>query len=390
MSTLTLTNLVNDIYIAADTVGRELTGFIPSVTTNTDSVRASVGDNVTAAFTAEAGALQNIGEGTMSVPEGVAQEITGSTLQLTNAKAVQIPMGAEKEMQLRNSGRYDTVYGDLIKQAMRKLVNQMEADLALEVKNNARTVCGGATNAKPFASASTDLIALARNQLVDAGCPDTDGQVSAVMNSATSLGLRVNSGLFNADSAGSTDVREQGILINVHGVNMRESGQISAHTAGTMTLHDPDGALAAGDTSFAFSGSDAGTLLNGDVIQFGGAGQKYVVATGSTSGAATGTILLNGTGIIDAVTAGTEITMEGDYTPTTVFHRNAVELAMRAPALPSVGDAAVDSMIVVDPFSGLVFEIRMYTGYRKTMIEVAAVWGVKAWKPDFITTILGN
>ena len=138
MTTLTLTNLANDIYVAADTVGRELTGFIPAVTTNTASTRAAVGDNVTAAFTAEAGALQDIGEGAMSVPEGIAQSVTGQTLNLTNAKAVQIPMGAEKEMQLRNAGHYETVYGDLIKQAMRKLTNAMEADLAAAAKKGGK------------------------------------------------------------------------------------------------------------------------------------------------------------------------------------------------------------------------------------------------------------
>ncbi len=39
-----LTNLAADIYTAADTVGREAVGFIPSVTMNADSTRAAVGD----------------------------------------------------------------------------------------------------------------------------------------------------------------------------------------------------------------------------------------------------------------------------------------------------------------------------------------------------------
>jgi hypothetical protein len=41
---LTLDNLATDIYTAADTVGREAVGFIPSVTMNADSTRAAVGD----------------------------------------------------------------------------------------------------------------------------------------------------------------------------------------------------------------------------------------------------------------------------------------------------------------------------------------------------------
>ena len=71
------------------------------------------------------------------------------------------------------------------------------------------------------------------------------------------------------------------------------------------------------------------------------------------------------------------------------FHRAAAELAIRAPAVPNGGDAADDAITVQDPFSGLVFEVRSYKGYRKSMIEVAASWGVKVWKPEFVGFILG-
>lgn len=62
---------------------------------------------------------------------------------------------------------------------------------------------------------------------------------------------------------------------------------------------------------------------------------------------------------------------------------------MRAPASPAGGDAAVDVMMVQDPHSGLVFEISVYKGFKKSMIYVGSVWGFKAWKPDAIALLLG-
>jgi len=83
------------------------------------------------------------------------------------------------------------------------------------------------------------------------------------------------------------------------------------------------------------------------------------------------------------------ITVGSSYTGNIAFHRNAIELVMRAPAVPAGGDTADDEMMVQDPSSGLVFAIRSYKGYRKAMFEVAAVWGQRCWKPDFVATILG-
>ena len=46
-------------------------------------------------------------------------------------------------------------------------------------------------------------------------------------------------------------------------------------------------------------------------------------------------------------------------------------------------------MTVQDPFSGLVFQISVYKGFYKAMIDVTALYGVKAWKPDAIALLLG-
>ena len=50
---------------------------------------------------------------------------------------------------------------------------------------------------------------------------------------------------------------------------------------------------------------------------------------------------------------------------------------------------ADDVLVVVDPHSGLSFEVAAYKGYMKRMIEVRCLYQWKAWKPDAIALLLG-
>lgn len=301
-----LTDLAADIYKAADVVGRELVGFIPASTINANgSERAAKGDVVRASFTRAATAV-DVTEA-MTIPEGTDQTVDNKTLSITNARAVQIPYTGEDVRHLNNGIGFETVYGDQIKQAMRTLCNEIEADLgeAAGTATPAGTVGTGGTT--PFAS-NFDLIADIRKELVDNGMPANDGQVSLIIDTAAGAKLRNLANLQSANTAGGTDLLRQGVLLDLQGMALRESGNVY---------------------------SSGGSVFN------------------------------------------------------IAMHRAAMELAMRAPAVPNGGDSADDAIVVQDPHSGLVFEVRSYRGYRKSMIEVAASWGVKAWKPDFIAHLLG-
>lgn len=377
-----LTDLAADIYKAADVVGRELVGFIPASTINANgSERAAKGDVVRASFTREASAV-DVSE-SMTIPEGTDQTVDNKTLSITNARAVQIPYTGEDILHLNNGIGYETVYGDQIAQAMRTLTNEMEQDLWEEAYTNSSRAFGTA-GTTPFGSNFSEIAEI-RQILVDNGMPQNDGQVSLVMNTLAGTNLRQLAQLQQANTAGGTDLLRQGVLLDLQGLSIRESAQVGLHTKGTGSSYLlNDASSAVGDTVIAADGG-SGTILAGDIVTFAGTSTKYVVNSALSGGSFT----IGGTGLTAAEADNDAITVGDSYTANIAFHRRALELAVRAPAVPQGGDTADDALTVQDPVSGLVFEVRVYKGYRKTMIEVAASWGVKAWKSDFIATLAG-
>jgi len=376
-----LTDLAADIYKAADVVGRETVGFIPSSTINGDGVqRVAKGDTVRAHFTRASNA-SDITE-SMTIPEGTDQEVDSKTLSITKSRSVPIPMTGEDIKHLDNGVGYSTVYGDQIAQAMRTLTNEVETDLAVAAyKGASRAV--GAAGTTPFGS-NFDVIAEARQILVDNGCPTNDGRISMVLGTTAGTKMRNLANLQQANTSGSDVMLRQGVLLDLQGLMMKESGFVQAHTKGGGTSYQSNGAKSSGAGTITLD-SGSGTILAGDVVTFAGDSNKYVVNTALSGG----DIVLGTPGLQAALSDNVALTVGGNFTANVAFHQSALELAIRAPAVPGGEDAALDSMIVQDPHSGLVFELRVYKGYRKQMIEVAAAWGVKAWKPDNITLLLG-
>ena len=381
-----LTDLAADIYVAADVVGRELVGFIPAVTINANgSERAAVGDVVRAAFTREA----TVGDVTesMTIPQGTDQTVDNKTLTINKSRAVQIPFTGEDVLHLNNGVGYDTVYGDMIAQAMRARTNEMEVEIATQAKNSASRAFGTA-GTTPFAS-NFNEVAEIRQILVDNGMPPNDGQVSLVLNTLAGTNLRQLASLQSVNQAGNDTLLRQGTLLDLQGLAVRESAQVQAHTKGAGTGYDFNEDPALGETTITLDGGTVNTtgIKAGDVVTFAGDSNKYVVNTGLT--ATSGDIVISSPGLRVDNASGHEMTIGDSYTANMAFHRRAIELAVRAPAVPEGGDNADDAITVQDPNSGIVYEVRFYKGYRKAMIEVAVAFGVKAWKGDFIATLLG-
>jgi len=381
-----LTDLAADIYKAADIVGRELVGVIPSMTINAGTERAAFGDTVRSAFT-RAATVNDAYTPSMTIPQGDDQTVDNKTTTIDKVANVKIPYTGEDILHLNNGVGYETVYGDQIAQAMRGITNTIESYAALTISQGASRAIGTA-GTTPFAS-DFDAIAELRQVLVDNGMP-LDGQATVAMNTNAGTKLRNLAQLQKVNEAGGEELLRRGELLNLQGLMLKESNGIASHVKGTATGVTVNGALAIGATAIVFNGATAGAtgIKAGDVVTFAGdADNKYVVETGIS--AASGTFTIQAPGLRAAIADDAAVTIGANYTGNFAFHRAASELVVRPPAQPQGGDAAVDRMTVQDPFSGLVYEIAVYKGYGKAMFDITTFYAAKVWKPQFVATLLG-
>jgi len=277
--------------------------------------------------------------------------------------------------------------GKQIAQAIRTLTNEIETDLAaLHVK--ASRAYGTATTA-PFASDLSDPAQVLKI-LKDNGAPCSD--MSLVINTTAGAKCRSLAQLTKANEAGTASLREQGILLDIHGFKLRESAQVKRPAAGTGASATTNTAgYAIGATTITLASAGTGTVIAGDVITFANDANKYVVASGDTDVSNGGTITLAAPGLRQALPASAvAITVVAISSRNMAFERSAIVAATRMPALPDGGDLAIDRQTITDPRSGMSFEIAMYAQYRQMQYEICAAWGCEMIKTEHSVILLGD
>lgn len=376
----TLTALIPDLYASLDIVLRELTGFIPAVALDSGAERAAVGQSVRVFKTRPA----NVTDVTpaMQVPEPTDQSVDNTSIVITKARAAEFGWTGEEQRGLNTGAGYSAIRNDQMLQAIRALVNEVENDVATLYKKASRAY--GTAGTTPFASDLSDTAQLLKI-LQDNGAPTSDLQL--VFDTTAGAKVRTLSQLTKANEAGTTSLREQGVLLDIHGFKLRESAKVQRVTKGTGASYTTNTAgYAVGATQITLI-TGTGTILEGDVVSFAGDPNKYVVAAGVS---APGTITLAAPGLLQAIpTSATAVTLANNFVASMAFDRNALILATRQPALPEEGDMALDRTQVTDPRSGLTFEVAMYPGYRKIRYEISLAWGFQLIKPESAALLLG-
>lgn len=380
----TITNLIPAIHVGLDTVSRELTGLIPAVTRDPSADRAAVGQTVTS-FATPAATASDITPA-VTAPNDGDQTIGNVAIQITKARRVPFRWNGEQSRGINNGGAgVNAIRQNQVTQAIRTLVNEIEADIAGLYVDASRSTGAGTT--VPFATSGdyTDA-SLARKILVDNGAPS--GDMHLIVNTGASSNMIGKQA--DVNKQGSDRLLRQGILLDTAGLSIRESAQIATHTKGTGSDATTNTAgYAKGATSITLAVGGTGTIVAGDSITFAGDSSQYVVVTGA--GAVSGaTIEIAAPGLQEAIpTSATALTVTDSGPRNMAFARSALILATRAPALPDDGDSAVDRQLITDPVTGMTFEIAMYAQYRQMQYEVSAAWGVKTIKPEHLALLAG-
>jgi hypothetical protein len=375
----TLTNLMPDLYQSLDVVSRELVGFIPAVTLDPAVTRAAVNENVRS-FVAPAATASDITPG-VTPPNDGDQTIGNVILQITKSRRVPFRWNGEEERGMNNGPGVASIRNAQLQQAIRTLVNEIEADCAALHINASRAV--GTAGTTPFATAGDyTAAALSRKVLVDNGSGQDDLQL--VIDTASGANIRGKQS--QAQIVGTDTIQRQGILLDINGFSIRESAAVKQAVAvGTSTFSSGAAGFAAGSTAITITGT--GSLLAGDVITFAGDTNQYVVAAAI---AAAGTLQIAAPGLVQALPASAKvITVVAAAARNMAFRRSAIVLAQRLPALPEGGDLARDRTTVVDPRSGLAFEVAMYPQYRQMQYEISCAWGAKVVKTEHLALLLG-
>lgn len=385
----TLTNLIPIIYEGLDVVSREMIGAIPAVDRDANLERVALGQTVRSHVAPQVSASDIVPA--VIPPNDGDQVFDYFDVTIDNAKRVPIRWNGEEIKALGSGPTQQAMLRDQWAQGFRTLANMIESDILVKAVQKASRATGTPGTA-PF-GVRDDLSDFANSAQIldDNGAPVTDRQM--ILNSSAMSNIRgKQSVLFKANEAGTDQLLREGTIGRAEGFNIHYATQGKTFVKGTGAGFVLSGAHAEGATTLTL-GTGTGTVKAGDAITIAGDDNVYMVNQGNGAGGP-GTIKIGGPGLRQAHADGDAVTIGASYRPNIAMSRSAGRLVTRAPSLPTdMGgqprDMATDRTTVVDPVSGLAFEISEYLQYRQVQYEIAIVWGFVVTKPANIAILRG-
>lgn len=388
-STNTITDLIPTLHAGLNQVSREQTGFIQHVTRDSNADRVALNQSVNVPVVGAITPVSITPSNTSPDTGGAAPSNVAITI--SNQYAAPIAWNGDEEIAVSEAGMLESVMGQRIMQGIRGIVNLVEADLAALHILTSRAY--GTYNVQPFGTAG-DLSDLSQVKkiLIDNGAPQSD--LRAILSSTAVANMQGKQNLLSkVNESGTDNMLRRGIMDDIFGIGIGASAQVKENvTVGTNNGAAQTNAAgyAVGAVTITLDSAGTGTIIAGDIITFAGDTNKYVVATGDANVSNGGTIVLQEPGLRQAIPASaTVITTIAATDRNMVFSKSAIVLATRTPYMPKKGDMAQDVTEIVDPISGLAFQVAYYPQYRQGHFEIALAWGVKMIAPRHTALLIG-
>lgn len=377
-----LTNLVPDAYAALNVVSRELTGLLNSVNRLHGVERLGIGQSLRSPVAPINTAGRDIVPA-MTLPAAAEQTIGNVPFTLTKSRAFPFTWSGEDQVSANAGPGSLTIAQQQIAQAMRAAVAEISAD-GYAAARVAASRAWGTAGTTPFAT-NLGESAQAKKILDDNGAPQSDRSLVIGTTAGAALRTLLNNPL-NANTSLAPDATRRGVLIDVNDFAIREESKITTVTKGTGSgfLVNNGAGYAIGATAITVD-TGTGTILAGDVITFAGDTNKYVVKTALAANVVT----LQEPGLLQAVADNAAITVGNNFVANLAFSRDAIVVGTRLPALPNTNDLAVMRETIIDPVTGIAFELAAYGAYRMVTFEIGIAWGWAVENPRHLAIMLG-
>lgn len=370
-----LTRLAPTLFSAANTVSNEPAGLIRAISTTFDDRRVARGDKVTVPIAPTREAEDFIPGNVTTTGADAASD--GVDVEITASKKVSWHLTGEQTRSLENGGTDQIWVRDLMAQGMRTLRNLAERDCALAIKRGASRAVGTA-GTTPFA-ANLGVLTSALKVFEDNGAPRVDLQF--VCDSSAALNLRNLGIIQDAGQAGTDAERRTGQFLRQFGFQIATSAGIAAHTKSSGTGYLANGAQAAGARSIVLD-TGTGDVAAGDIVNFAGDTNSYVVNGGLSANA----ITLGRPGLRAALADNTAMTLGNNYVANLAFERNAVAGVMRPPVFPD--NPTIEQMLISDQY-GMTYLLLDIAQYGQRTWELHLAWGFKVVTAEHVVVVMG-
>jgi len=277
-------------------------------------------------------------------------------------------------------------------ESVKVLANDVNAFLLAQYKQIYGYV--GTAGTTPFASDVTAATA-ARAALSRQLAPLTDRRFVMDVNAeANALGLAQ---FTSAEKVGSNTAIIDGTLGRRLGFDFAMDQQVPTHTSTALSAGNAtvNGAQAAGvgstdggrtGTVSIAKATNAGTLVEGDIITFAGDAQTYTVLANTT-------LIVGNTSVpiapaLQSAKSGGELmSLKASHVVNLAIHRDCIAFASRP--LQAAKDNTVEMMSVADPISGIALRLEVTRQNKQWLWDFDILYGGKCVRPELGVRVAG-